>query len=77
MKKRQAIHNVYLILSCRLLHWPNIKPTLAERLLSLEKQMMVLIRAQITIRRTAVTVYFQSTQLLPFAFAWQRIGGDN
>ena len=38
---------------------------------------MVLIRAQITIRRTAVTVYFHSTQLLPFAFAWQHIGGDN
>ena len=34
---------------------------------------MVLIRAQtaITIRQTAVTVYFRSTQLLPFAFAKQ------
>ena len=42
---------------------------------------MVLIRAQtaITIRQTAVTVYFRSTctQLLPFAFARQRIGADN
>ena len=40
---------------------------------------MVLIRAQtaITIRQTAVTVYFRSMQLLPFAFARQRIGGDN
>ena len=40
---------------------------------------MVLIRAQIaiTIRKTAVTVYFRSTQLLPFAFARQRIGADN
>ena len=59
--------------------WPNIKPTLAERFLSLEKQIMVLIRAQtaITFRQTAVTVYFRSTQLLLFAFARQRIGGDN
>ena len=34
---------------------------------------MVLIRAQtaITIRQTAVTVYFRSTQLLSFAFARQ------
>ena len=56
-----------------------IGPTLAERLLSLEKQIMVLIRAQtaITIRQAAVTVYFRSTQLLPFAFAPQSIGGDN
>ena len=40
---------------------------------------MVLISAQtaITIRQTAVTVYFRSTQLLPFAFAPQRIGADN
>ena len=40
---------------------------------------MVLIRAQtaITIRQTAVTVYFRSTQLLPSAFARQRIGADN
>ena len=40
---------------------------------------MVLIRAQtaITFWQTAVTVYFSSTQLLPFAFARQRIGGDN
>ena len=40
---------------------------------------MVSIRAQtaITIRQTAVTVYFRSTQFLPFAFARQRIGGDN
>ena len=42
---------------------------------------MVLIRAQtaITIRQTAVTVYFRSTQLglLPFVFARQRIGADN
>ena len=40
---------------------------------------MVLIRAQtaITIRQTAVTVYFRSTQLLQFAFARQRIGADN
>ena len=57
------------------------QPTLAERLLSLEKQIMVLIRAQtaITIRQTAVTVYFRSTQLgrLPFVFARQRIGADN
>ena len=38
---------------------------------------MVLIRAQtaITIRQTAVTVYFRSTQLLPFALcpmSWRR-----
>ena len=32
-QKRQALHNVYLLLSWRLLHWPNIKPTLAEWLL--------------------------------------------
>ena len=40
---------------------------------------MVLIRSQtaITIRQTAVTVYFRSTQLLPFPFARQRIGSDN
>ena len=40
---------------------------------------MVLIRAQtaITIRQTAVTVYFRSTKLLPFALARQRIGADN
>ena len=40
---------------------------------------MVLIRAQtaITIRQTALTVYFHSTQLLPFAFARQGIGADN
>ena len=40
---------------------------------------MVLIRAQtaITFWQTAVTVYFCSMQLLPFAFARQRIGGDN
>ena len=40
---------------------------------------MVLIRAQtaITIRQIAVTVYFRSTQLLPFAFARQRISADN
>ena len=40
---------------------------------------MVLTRAQtaITIRQTAVTVYFCSTQRLPFAFARQRIGADN
>ena len=40
---------------------------------------MVLIRAQvaITIRKTAVTVYFRSTLLLPFAFVRQRIGADN
>ena len=40
---------------------------------------MVSIRAQtaITFRQTAVTVYFRSTQLLPFAFARQHIGGDN
>ena len=39
---------------------------------------MVLIRAQtaITFRQTAVTAYFRSTQLLLFAFAWQRIGGE-
>ena len=43
-QKRQALHNLYLILSWRLLHWPNIKPTSAERLLSLEKQIMVLIK---------------------------------
>ena len=69
-QKRQALHNVYLILSWRLLHWPNIKPALAERLILLEKQIMVFIRAQtaITIRQTAVTEYFRSTQLLPFAF---------
>ena len=69
-QKRQALHNVYLLYR-RLLHWPNIKLTLAERLLLLKKQIMVLIRAQtaITIRQTTVTVYFHSTQLLPFAFA--------
>ena len=35
---------------------------------------MLLIRPQteITIRQTAVPVYFRSTQLLPFAFARQR-----
>ena len=40
---------------------------------------MVLIRPQtaITIRQTAVRLYFHSTQLLPFDFARQRIGGDN
>ena len=40
---------------------------------------MVLIRAQtaITIWQTTVTVYFRSTQLLPFAFARQCIGADN
>ena len=39
---------------------------------------MVLIRAQtaITFRQTAVTAYFRSTQLLLFAFARQRIGGE-
>ena len=40
---------------------------------------MVLIRAQTatTFRQTAVTAYFRSMQLLLFAFAWQRIGGEN
>ena len=40
---------------------------------------MVLIKAQtaITIRQTAVAVYFRSTQLLPFACARQGIGADN
>ena len=38
---------------------------------------MVLIRAQTAIRQTTVTVYFRSTQLLPFAFARQRICADN
>ena len=78
-QKRQALHNVYLILSRRLLHCPNIKPTLAERLISLEKQfIMVLIRAQaaIAFRQTAVIAYFRSTKLLLFALARQRIGGD-
>ena len=39
---------------------------------------MVLIRAQtaITFWQTAVTAYFRSTQLLLFAFARQRIGGE-
>ena len=40
---------------------------------------MVLIRAQTatTFRQTAVTAYFRSMQLLLFAFARQRIGGEN
>ena len=39
---------------------------------------MILIRAQtaITFRQTAVTAYFRSMQLLLFAFARQRIGGE-
>ena len=36
-----------------------------------------LAQTAITIRQTAVTVYFRSTQLLLFAFARQRIGADN
>ena len=31
----------------------------------------------ITIRQTAVTVYFRRSQLLPFAFTRQRIGAYN
>ena len=39
--------------------------------------MVLIAQTAITIRQTAVTVYFSSTQLLPFAFARQRIGADN
>ena len=78
-QKRQALHNVYLILSWRLLHWPHIKPALAERLLSLEKHFTYYGLDQstaITFRQTAETAYFRSTQLLLFVFARQRIVGD-
>ena len=60
------------MLAHRLRCWPNIETALGVC-------WVVLIRAQtgITFRQTAVTVYFHSTQLLLFAFARQRIGGDN
>ena len=73
-QKRDALGKVYLILSQRLLHWPNIKINLGKRLLAgvLSSSYMVFFRTQTAIR-PYISANSSKSILSQYAVRYQQI----